>query len=63
MEGMKNDPGAKENPAKYAVDTFAFYLCFQCKAPYFGGKKVCHSPFHALLLPFSCGFNCILCRI
>jgi hypothetical protein len=47
MEGMKNDPGAKENPAKYAVDTFAFYLCYQCKAPYFGGKKVCPSPFHA----------------
>lgn len=41
MEGMKNDPGAKENPAKYAVDTFAFYLCYQCKAPYFGGKKEC----------------------
>jgi len=40
---MKNDPGAKEDPAKYAIDTFAFYLCYQCKSPYFGGKKVTFS--------------------
>lgn len=24
-----------------ALDIFAFYQCFKCKKPYFGGKKDC----------------------
>jgi len=30
-----------KNPAGYAMDRFAYYPCFQCKRPYFGGQRRC----------------------
>jgi hypothetical protein len=27
--------------AAYAMDSFAFYSCFKCKLPYFGGRRNC----------------------
>lgn len=29
------------NPEKYALDTFSYYQCFNCKKSYFGGKRDC----------------------
>lgn len=26
---------------RFGLDTFAFYMCFRCSSPYFGGKKEC----------------------
>ena len=26
---------------RFAADTFAFYMCYRCRSPYFGGKKEC----------------------
>jgi E3 ubiquitin-protein ligase MYCBP2 len=27
--------------AGYALDVFAYFMCFKCKEPYFGGKRAC----------------------
>jgi E3 ubiquitin-protein ligase MYCBP2 len=29
------------NPLLLALDTFNYYLCFQCKKPYYGGQRRC----------------------
>ena len=36
----KNSPYFMK-PELYAIDRFAYYECFRCKKPYFGGKKEC----------------------
>ncbi len=36
----QNSPYYKQ-PERYAMDTFAYYLCYRCRSPYFGGKKEC----------------------
>lgn len=48
IEGMKKDDALVSphspyfnNPEKFAADTFAFYMCYRCRSPYFGGKKEC----------------------
>lgn len=48
FEGMKKDPDVAQpsgryynRPADYAMDKFAYYPCFQCKKPYFGGQRRC----------------------
>lgn len=48
FEGMENDARLKDpddhyygKPEIYALDRFAYYECFKCKQPYFGGKKEC----------------------
>ncbi|CAG9311497.1 unnamed protein product [Blepharisma stoltei] len=48
FEGMENDPRLNDpndhyyqKPDIYALDRFAYYECFKCKQPYFGGKKEC----------------------
>jgi len=32
-----------QQPAKYAMHRFSYYLCFKCKKPYFGGDKACEA--------------------
>lgn len=29
------------DPEGYAEDLFAYYMCFKCKKPYYGGERVC----------------------
>ncbi|OMJ78568.1 hypothetical protein SteCoe_21592 [Stentor coeruleus] len=29
------------DPERYALDRYSYYMCFKCKKPYFGGKKDC----------------------
>eukprot|EP01087_Luapelamoeba_hula_P013862 TRINITY_DN3_c1_g1_i1.p1 TRINITY_DN3_c1_g1~~TRINITY_DN3_c1_g1_i1.p1 ORF type:complete len:963 (+),score=199.31 TRINITY_DN3_c1_g1_i1:100-2988(+) len=44
VEGMSKDKVLVEGimtPEAYAMSTFTYYLCFKCKAPYYGGKKAC----------------------
>jgi len=48
FEGMEKDARLTnpedhyyKQPEKYAMDRFAYYECFKCKKPYFGGKKEC----------------------
>lgn len=48
VEGMKNDPRLSDptslyfqKPLDYALKSFAYYPCFKCKQPYFGGKRAC----------------------
>ena len=39
-----NDPSNshyKEDPHKYSMYKRAYYQCFKCKSPYFGGLKDC----------------------
>lgn len=47
-EGLENDPHVTDasspyhnNPGKYAMDIFAYYPCYKCKLPYFGGRREC----------------------
>ncbi len=39
-------PGAQFhlNPLGYAMHRFAYYPCFKCKQPYFGGMRACGAP-------------------
>lgn len=30
-----------KNPEKFAMHSYAFYTCFKCKKPYFGGRRDC----------------------
>lgn len=30
-----------KNPEKYALTIYAYFECFQCNEPYFGGRKSC----------------------
>lgn len=32
-----------KNELQFALDSFAFYNCFKCKKPYFGGKRDCEN--------------------
>ena len=48
FEGMDGEERLKNptdpyynNPEKYSLDRFSYYMCFKCKLPYFGGKKEC----------------------
>ena len=48
IEGLANDKRIKDpnspyynNINKFAMDRLAFYKCFKCKKPYFGGMKAC----------------------
>eukprot|EP00357_Protocruzia_adherens_P036526 CAMPEP_0115008332 /NCGR_PEP_ID=MMETSP0216-20121206/21845_1 /TAXON_ID=223996 /ORGANISM="Protocruzia adherens, Strain Boccale" /LENGTH=575 /DNA_ID=CAMNT_0002375711 /DNA_START=183 /DNA_END=1910 /DNA_ORIENTATION=+ len=48
FEGMKKDEKLTDpasiyygKPDEYAMASLAYYLCFKCKKPYFGGKKQC----------------------
>jgi E3 ubiquitin-protein ligase MYCBP2 len=46
FEGLDKDPRLKEEPyngslEKYALFKLAYYQCFKCKVPYFGGMKDC----------------------
>mgnify|MGYP006983471325 CR=1 FL=1 len=29
------------SPEDFAMSIFSFYLCYKCKAPYFGGRRAC----------------------
>lgn len=29
------------NPEKYAMTIYAYFQCFKCNEPYFGGRKSC----------------------
>ena len=31
----------EEDRAKFAIDKYAYYLCFKCKHAYFGGLRAC----------------------
>jgi len=37
------DAGSKyyQQPSKYALDIFAYYPCYKCRVPYFGGRRAC----------------------
>ena len=37
------DPGSPyyNKPSEYAMAIYAYFLCFKCKKPYFGGRKNC----------------------
>lgn len=48
FEGLEKDPRLKDpndlyynNIDKYAMYKLAYYQCFKCKVPYFGGMKDC----------------------
>eukprot|EP00474_Spongospora_subterranea_P000655 CRZ01113.1 hypothetical protein [Spongospora subterranea] len=48
LDGLTNavevsESGQKyyKQPEQYALDRFAFYLCFKCQKPYFGGRRQC----------------------
>lgn len=48
VEGMLNDkklidPNSRfyKKPLDYAMASFAYYKCFKCRKPYFGGKRDC----------------------
>lgn len=48
-EGLLNDPSISSecgefyrNPAGFSMDYFAYYMCFKCKNPYFGGQQRCN---------------------
>lgn len=48
FEGLLNDEELKKvggkyfgKPKEYALDRFAYYTCFKCKQPYFGGRRQC----------------------
>ena len=48
FEGIDKDPRLKDpndtyfnNLQKFAVYKLAYYQCFKCKTPYFGGAKDC----------------------
>lgn len=48
FEGMDGEERLKNpkddyynNPEKYSLDRFSYYVCFKCALPYFGGKKEC----------------------
>ncbi|CEO96492.1 hypothetical protein PBRA_005101 [Plasmodiophora brassicae] len=47
-EGLLKDPDLMEggpyyrNAMGYGMSYFAFYMCFKCKVPYFGGKPACN---------------------
>ena len=38
-----NDKDYFRQPEKYALARFAYYECFKCSTPYFGGKKECEN--------------------
>lgn len=65
FEGMASDPVLSDpssiyynNPEKYAVSVFAFYQCYKCKKPYFGGRHECAGNEHFQPSELICG-NCI----
>lgn len=48
VEGMSNDPQVVDpnspyykQPVEYAMAKFAYYPCFKCNLPYFGGQRRC----------------------
>jgi E3 ubiquitin-protein ligase MYCBP2 len=48
FEGLDKDPNITDpnakyygQPAAYALDRFAYYPCFKCNRPYFGGRRAC----------------------
>jgi len=48
VEGLDKDERIKDrnskyykNPQLFALDRLAFYICFKCKQPYFGGMRRC----------------------
>jgi IBR domain, a half RING-finger domain/Zinc finger, C3HC4 type (RING finger) len=48
IEALDGDPDITDpsgryfgNPGAYALDRFAYYMCYKCKMPYFGGKRAC----------------------
>ena len=48
IEGMEADPKLMDPTSRYfgqretfALESFAFYSCFKCKQPYFGGRRNC----------------------
>lgn len=48
QELEKSDPKLKDKnspyfgkPKEYAMIIYAYFLCFKCKKPYFGGRKDC----------------------
>jgi E3 ubiquitin-protein ligase MYCBP2 len=48
LEKMEDDPRLTtvgdhyyKKPLEYAMKVFAFYNCFKCKRPYFGGRRAC----------------------
>ncbi|CAL4105006.1 unnamed protein product [Meganyctiphanes norvegica] len=50
FEGLTNDkdiitPGAPhyKDPTSFAMAHYAYYMCFKCKKPYFGGAAVCEA--------------------
>eukprot|EP00753_Platysulcus_tardus_P014804 PLAT4540.1.p1 GENE.PLAT4540.1~~PLAT4540.1.p1 ORF type:complete len:829 (+),score=264.74 PLAT4540.1:25-2487(+) len=58
LEGMADDAALKEvggkyfhNAELYALDSFAFYSCFKCKKPYFGGRRACEAAVEADSIP------------
>ncbi|KAF0977518.1 hypothetical protein FDP41_003510 [Naegleria fowleri] len=41
-EEVTNEHGKYyKKPLEYAMNTFAYYLCYECKNPYYGGKIQC----------------------
>lgn len=50
VENMNGDARLKDsnstffnNPLLYAMQSFAFYMCFKCAKPYFGGRRCVRS--------------------
>eukprot|EP01083_Nonionella_stella_P070063 187209_1 len=41
QDNKMNDPQVRNDPAVYAMTLYAFFLCFQCKEPYFFGTNRC----------------------
>ena len=48
VDGMEKDaklvdPNSAycKDPEKYAMHSFAYYICFKCKKAYFGGRRDC----------------------
>merc|ERR1712113_188179 len=48
LDKMENDIAITEekseyynNPEKYAMKLYAFFICYKCKEPYFGGANEC----------------------
>lgn len=42
-DAQLTDPGSRyyRKPQEYAMDALSYYECYECKAPYFGGRRAC----------------------